>query len=80
MSDTDEVKHAIEQIRRILAGRRPEVQGVVLADLLAMWLASHHVAGDSDATREMRAELLAEHCGMVRQLTAVNAEIIGTTP
>jgi hypothetical protein len=56
------------------------LQGAVLADLLAIWLAGHHVTGDEDATRKMRAELLAEHCFAVRQLTEINAKIMGTTP
>jgi hypothetical protein len=56
------------------------VQGAVLADLLAIWLAGHHVAGDEDATRKMRAELLSMHCTMVRELTSINAKIVGTTP
>jgi hypothetical protein len=56
------------------------MQGAILADLLAIWLAGHHVEGDKDATRKMRVELLAEHCTAVRQLTSVNARIIGTTP
>ena len=64
----------------LLKGHPPEMQGAVLADLLAIWLAGHHVAGDEDATRMMRAELLAMHCGQVRFLTSINAKMIGTTP
>jgi hypothetical protein len=48
--------------------------------LLATWLAGHHVAGDEDATRTLRAELLAMHCTAVRVLTSINAKMIGTTP
>jgi hypothetical protein len=80
MSQISEVAAIILQIRPLLAGRAPEVQGAVLADLLAIWLAGHHVAGDEDATRKMRAELLADHCAAVRELTTVNARIMGTTP
>lgn len=80
----DEVAHQVpslvERIKPILAGLEPELQGAVIADLLAIWLAGHHVAGDIDATREMRAELLANHCFHVRRLTDVNAHIMGTTP
>jgi hypothetical protein len=75
-----EVPRIVEQIKPALAGLPPEVQGAILADLLAIWLAGHHVEGDADATRKMRAELLAEHCTAVRQLTTVNAKILGTTP
>jgi hypothetical protein len=80
MNHISEVVAIIVQIRPLLAGRAPEVQGTVLADLLAIWLAGHHVAGDEDATRKMRAELLSMHCTMVRELTSINAKIVGTTP
>jgi hypothetical protein len=80
MSQISEVVAIIAQIRPLLAGHVPEVQGAVLADLLAIWLAGHHVAGDEDATRKMRAELLAMHCTKVRELTSINAKIGGTTP
>jgi hypothetical protein len=75
-----EIAHRVGQIKPALAGLPPEVQGAILADLLALWLAGHHIEGDKDATRAMRAELLAEHCTYVRQLTSVNAKILGTTP
>ena len=67
-------------IRRHLAGEPPEMQGAALADLLSTWLAGHHVAGDADATRNLRAELLAKHCQTVRELVPIEAERIGTTP
>jgi hypothetical protein len=77
---TREIARVVERIKPILAGRPPEMIGAVLADLLAIWLAGHHVAGDEDATRKLRAELLADHCFAVRQLTEINAKIMGTTP
>jgi hypothetical protein len=80
MTRISEAMAIIDQIRPLLAGRAPEVQGVVLADLLATWLAGHHVAGDEDATHKMRAEILTMHCTNVRKLTSINAKIMGTTP
>jgi hypothetical protein len=77
---TREVTAIVDKIRPLLAGREPDIQGAVIADLLALWLAGHHVAGDTDATRKMRAELLAMHCSEVRELITINAKIIGTTP
>ena len=74
-----EVVELVEVMRPHLAGKSPQVQGAVLADLLAIWLAGHHVADDADATRKMRAEMLALHCQAVRQLVPVNAAMIGTT-
>jgi hypothetical protein len=78
--ETREVVRLVERIRRVLAGKRPEIQGAVLADLLAIWLAGYMVEGDEDATRGLRSEMLAMHLRQVRQLTAVNAKILGTTP
>jgi hypothetical protein len=80
MTDPEQVAPIVESIRPLLAGKPPELQAAVLADLLAIWLAGHYVEGDEAATRKMRAELLAEHCVAVRQLTRINARIIGTTP
>jgi hypothetical protein len=70
----------VDRIRPILAGQPAEIQGAALADLLAIWLAGHHVAGDENATRKLRAELLASHCIGVRGLVGVNAMMMGTTP
>jgi hypothetical protein len=77
---TREVAAIVDRVRPLLGGHAAEIQGAALADLLAIWLAGHHVAGDEDATRTMRAVLLAMHCAEVRKLTTVNAKIIGTTP
>ena len=62
----------VERIKPLLAGHAPEVQGAVLADLVAIWLAGHMIEGNAEATREMRAALLAIHSSMVRQLTEIN--------
>jgi hypothetical protein len=77
---TREIAAIVDKIKPLLAGKSAEVQGAVLADCLAIWLAGHHVEGDEDATRKLRAELLAMHCSVVRELTAINAKIMGTTP
>ena len=79
-TQTPEVAAIVAQIKPLLAGKSPEVQGAVLADCLAIWLAGHQAAGGAAATRKLRAELLAEHCFAVRHLTSVNAKMMGTTP
>ncbi len=79
----DEAKKAaelVDRIRPLLAGVDAAIQGVVLADCMAMWLAGHHVPGNEDATRRKRAELLAMHCFAVRQLVPLSAAMLGTTP
>jgi hypothetical protein len=77
---TREIAHVVELIKPILAGREPIVQGAVLADVLAIWLAGHQVEGDAEATRKLRGDILATHLLMVEELTAVNARIIGAVP
>ena len=66
----------VERIRPLLAGQPSAVQGAVLSDCVAIWLAGHRVEGDEEATRKLRAELLAMHCSKVRELTEINAGII----
>ena len=51
--------------RNHLAGRGEFVQGAVLAELLARWLAGHF-------PRDFREELLAMHIDVVRQLILPN--------
>ena len=75
-----EVVAVTERIKAILAGKPPQFQAAVLADLLAMWLAGHDVPGEPEETQQLRAHLLAEHCWIVRQLVPLNAQQIGTTP
>lgn len=55
-------------IKPILAGNEPEVQGAVLADLLAIWLAGH--------APPVRETVLRAHiCGMW-DLIAINEKLI----
>jgi hypothetical protein len=51
------------QIEPLLHGRGPELQGAVLADLLAMFIAGHHPG--------LREEILQMHIGAVRGLIPV---------
>lgn len=79
-TDVGEIARAVALIRPILARCPPAMQGAIIADLLAIWLAGHHVEGDVDATRALRAEILATHLLSIEELVTVNAKIIGTTP
>jgi hypothetical protein len=76
---TREVGPIVERIRPILAGHPAPIQGAALADCVAIWLAGHHVEGDEDRTRTLRAHLLADLCHTIRRLVPVNAKIMGTT-
>lgn len=64
----DEVIATVDRIRPLLAGRSPEVQGAILADLLAIWVAGH--------SPQLRQGLLDMHIDMVRELIPLNAKII----
>jgi hypothetical protein len=63
------------KIRRMLEGKPPEMQGAVLADLLAMWLAGHVSPGDEPATDGWRELVLQVHLEAVRKLIPVNYKI-----
>jgi hypothetical protein len=80
MTELTDIADVVARIMPLLAGRAPGVQSAILADLLAIWLAGHQVEGDAEKTRKLRADLLAGHLTLVRQLAPVNAKIIGTTP
>jgi hypothetical protein len=66
--DPRKVDPVVARIRLLLAGLGPEIQGAVLADLLAIFLAGHHPA--------LREEVLAMTIDCARKLVAPNeAEI-----
>ena len=47
--DRKEHDLAVEEIGAILAGRPPQAQGAILADLLSMWMAGWHPAVREEA-------------------------------
>jgi hypothetical protein len=51
-----------------MVGEDPLVQGAVIAELTAHWLAGHLVLDDRAATERLREELLEAHIRVVRQL------------
>ena len=69
----DKVKMLTDRISPILHGHNPEIQGAVLAELLATWLAGHVVPGDRMQTILLRGRLFHEHMKVVRDLTKLNA-------
>ncbi|MGO8241292.1 hypothetical protein ACC806_34710 [Rhizobium ruizarguesonis] len=58
---TGKVAAIVDAVRPHLAGEPPEIQGAVIADLLAIWLAGH--------APQLREEAIEFHMEMVRQLT-----------
>lgn len=72
MEDEDLARELIAKIHPILAGNPPEIVGVVLADLLATYLASHVIGGDTKQSAVLREELLVMHMETVRRLIPHN--------
>jgi hypothetical protein len=75
MTDAQEILELAERIKPFLAHKPPHVQSGVLAELLSIWLAGHYIPGDPDQTTQLRAELLAKHCELVRALVRVNEKL-----
>ncbi len=78
MSDADahQVRVLVQRIKPILAGHEGSVQGGVLADLLAIWLAGHRDRSSDTGTEAFREEMLALHIATVRDLIKINHKII----
>lgn len=66
-----EVLRIAERIKPLLAGREPEIQGAVLAELLSLWLAGHYQGGE-----QLIDTLLTHHIDHVRQLIPVNVRML----
>ena len=75
---TNQIPELVDQIRPILAFKPPQVQSGVLADLTALWLAGVWIKDEPAQTRLLRAELLDLYLELVKQLTEVNARMLGT--
>ena len=58
-----------------LAGRPPEIQSAVLAELTAKWLAGFHLISKK-ATDEFRTELLQLFVNLVRDLIPINELVV----
>jgi hypothetical protein len=67
-----EAEAVIEEIRPLLVGHGPMVQSVVLADLVAAWVAGHlaHNHGEVDApeTKRLREDILMHFIELILKL------------
>ena len=61
----------VDRVKRILADQDPELQGAVLADMTAIWLAGHRVVGDRAEGDLFRDDVLRLHAKHVRELAAM---------
>lgn len=72
----DAVRLAVEKIHPILAGKGREVQGAVIADLLASWLAGHQAVEEGIDIEVERERVLTAFLAFVRQLIPINEKAI----
>ena len=71
-AESRQVEAIVEAVRPLLSGFSPDIQGAVLADLTAMWLAGHVGPG----ARALREELLEIHVKMIHDLIEPNEKQI----
>jgi hypothetical protein len=82
VTDSEEVFRIVDAIKPLLAGHSPDIQGAVVADLLAIWLAGHVDqseigCADKPETDKIRRAMLDMHVEQVWKLCAVNEKIMG---
>jgi hypothetical protein len=63
---------------QIIRNQHPAIQGSVLADLIATWIAGHFVENSVAETRRLRAEVLTDFLMTIERLVPILAEEIGT--
>ena len=68
MSLGTEADALIFRISQLLAGESAELQGSVVCDLAAMWIAGHRAEGGRAEGDRLREELLEMHTQHVREL------------
>jgi hypothetical protein len=77
---TEEVFAIVQRVRPLLAGKPPQIQGAVLADLTATFIGGYGVVGNAEATDVLRDELLKMHVDTVKRLIPVNAPSVTFAP
>lgn len=61
----------VDRIKPLMAGRPGEVQGAVIAQLLAMWVAGHYLNGEA-----IMEEVLEHHIAHVRTLIPIEVDAL----
>jgi hypothetical protein len=74
MREADKISHWLwPLVSKALGGRAPEVQGLVLADLTAIFIAGHSIEGEPATTAKLHADLLKTQFDAVRDLVGMYA-------
>lgn len=76
--DFELVGDTVKAIHALLHGKPPDIQGAILADCLAIYIAGHVVHGEPEKTAFMRRQILEMHFEAVKELIPVNAKIMKT--
>ena len=71
MNFTKEADVLLDRISSIFAGASTELQGAVVNDLTAIWIAGHRVERDRAEGDRFREELLELHATHVRELVCM---------
>jgi hypothetical protein len=66
---SEQVMEGVEAIKPLLAGKAPELQSAILADLTSTWLCGMVVLGDKEGTRQARDWALSAYIELVVNLT-----------
>jgi hypothetical protein len=61
----------VDRIRPLMGGCPREVQGTVIAQLLAMWVAGHYLNGEA-----IMEEVLQQHIAHVRTLIPIEVDTL----
>jgi hypothetical protein len=75
-----EIAAELEPFFDALRGKGPDVQGAVLAQLTARWLAGHMVPKSREETDAARQKIFEVHIAQTRELVAVFEREIGAVP
>ena len=79
MTDEQIVDNAVSLVRPILAGIDPDLQGAIMANLVAMWLAGHRqksASGKLEPATELREYMLTEFVNLIERLTPLEDDAI----
>jgi len=77
-TDMREIENVVARIKPLLAGRRPDVQGVILAECLSIWITGHLLPGQPKATAELWGSIWRMHFAKAAELIHLVATEVGT--
>jgi phosphoenolpyruvate-protein kinase (PTS system EI component) len=67
-----EADQVVQTMMRVLQQKPPNIVSAALADITALFFASHVIAGDPERTKEAHEALIEIHVNAIRELIPVN--------